>query len=246
MATAVPVSDFNYLAPGELSRYIHKMSSVTNSGLAAKFISDAERLVDELVGPAPKFYPHVSGKTQALVASGTSTTATVGGGIFGRRRADYWARGGIYFRVLDAPGASALNGQERLIVGSTKDTESVTLASGFSIDVPAGTEFDVRQVSVFPRAWDQDPFASPQLPFLLAQVVAAQVEYGIFFGSEEFGLGDDDVVTDERGDVQSRSYGSGYSESRDPRRRQGLSVWVGPKARALARRLLNSTGRLRS
>lgn len=235
-------SDFNYILPAELPRFIHKMSSVTNETTAARFISDAERLVDAYVGPGPRFYFDEQGDITTDMASGA---VVVTSSIWSSRRPNYWAQGGVYVRLIGPAGlASGLIGQERLVIAS--DGESVTLASGFDVAVPAGTEFSFRQVSSFPRLWDQDPFGTPQLPFLLKQGVAAQVEYGIFFGSEAFGLGDESVVTDEGGDVQSRTYGTGYSESRDTRRRDGLAVWVAPKTRALLRQLLSSTGWMRS
>lgn len=236
-------SVYNYILPSELPQFIHKMSSVTNEDLAVRFISDAERIIDAYVGPGPKFYPDLTGTLTSGVASGATAFPA---DIWGRRRPNYWAQGGAYVRIVRAIGAEAAVGQERLVVSSPNETESVTLASGFDVALPAGAEFEFSQESAFPRFWDQNPFASPTLPQLLKAAVAAQVEYGIFFGSEEFGLGDPTIVTDEKGDVISRTYGSGYSESRDARRRDGLSVWIAPKARVLLRKLMSNTGYMRS
>lgn len=232
-------SVFNYIQPGELPDYIHTMSSVTNSGTAAKFISDAERIVDGYAGPGPRFYSELTGRLSAAIASGaTSLTADV----FGTRRPNYWAKGGVYVEVVSSSESSVI-GERRLVVSSSGAT--LTLASGFGAAVPSGSEITFKQESVFPRLRDQDQFGTPRLPEQLKAIVAAQVEYAFQLGSEAFGLSDPDVVTDREGDVVSRTYGSGYSESRDARRKDGLAVWIAPRARALMRRLTNATGWLR-
>jgi len=233
---------FNYVTPAELPGLIPSMATVTNDVLAARFISDAEAMIDALAGPAPRFYaPGIAGHFAALVASGASG---ISASVFGTRRPNYWAVGGLYVRVSDSTESSII-GQQRLIIASDS-SEGVTLASGFSADAPAGTEFVLEQNSAFPREWDQDPFGSPVLPFLLDRAVAAQVEFGIMAGSEDFGLGSSSLVTDAEGGVTSRTYGSGYSESRDANRRNGLAVFVAPRARAimLAGKLLNTAGYL--
>lgn len=235
----MPFSDFNYILPSELPTYIRTMASVTNEALAARFISDAERVVDAYVGPAPRFYSDMSGLLGSLVASGATTWPAE---VFGMERPDYWARGGVYIRVVSGAGTSSQNGQRRLVVGSTGG--QVTLASGFDAALGAGTEFAYEQESAFPRVWDTDVWAQPRMPFELKAAVAAQVEYGIQAGSEAFGLGDPDLVTDEDGDITSRTYSSGYSESRDARRRTGIAVFLAPRARVILQRLLSSTGYL--
>jgi hypothetical protein len=238
---AVPYSTYNYILPSELAAYIHTMASVTNEALAATFISDAERVIDAFAGPGPQFYQRLGGDTAALVASGATTLTS---DIFGSRRPDYWAAGGAYIHIVSAADAS-LNGERRLVVGSA-NPNTVTLASGFGAALAAGAQFQFQQESAFPRIWDQDTWGNPDMPELLKAAVAAQVEYGIIYGSEAFGLGDTNIVADTNGDVTSRSYGSGYSESRDARRRDGMAVWIAPRARVLMRRLLASTGKLRS
>ena len=109
-----------------------------------------------------------------------------------------------------------------------------------------GSTIFMHQESAFPRAWDSDPLGTPRMPDELAHAIAWQVEYGILFGSEAFGLGDADVATDEAGQVQSRTYASGYSETRVPGQERGLARWVAPKTRAVLRRIISSTGWLQS
>lgn len=237
----MPNSVYNYILPTELAARIHSMASVTDESVAATFISDAERVIDAFIGPGQKFYQRLGGEVLATVASGaTSLTAS----IFGDRRPNYWAAGGAYITIVSAAD-SALNGERRLIVSSL-NPNTVTLASGFSAALAAGAQFHFNQESAFPRVWDQDTWGNPDIPELLKEAVAAQVEYGIAYGSEAFGLGDTTISADTAGDITSRTYGSGYSESRDARRRDGLAVWIAPRARVLLRRLLNSTGTLRS
>lgn len=231
-------SELNYLQPTQLAQFVHSMASVTDEELAAKFISDAERMVDAYMGPAPKFYGRLTLDLTANLTSGNTALST---STVGERRPNYWAKGGVYVRVTDGPAAAI--GEERLVVGS--DDEQLTLVSGFSVDLPsASAKLELYQRSVFPRFWDVDAQGDPFLPDVLPRAVAWQVEYGVHYGSAEFGLGDSGI-TAEPGGVQSRSYGGGYSETRDTSQSSGLAVWLAPKTRAVLRRLLNSTGRLR-
>lgn len=233
-------SSYKYVTPAALPGFIHTMSSVTDADLAAKFISDAEVIVDRYVGSAPKFYTNRSLTLSADVASGATSITTTS---LGNRRTNYWAVGGVYIRISEHATAS-LVGQERLIVSSSGT--GVTLVSGFdAVLAAATTDLEYLQKSAFPRVWDQDPWGSPQLPDELDRAVAYQVEYGIQFGSENFGMGDADVATDEDGQVQSRTYASGYSESRVPGEKRGLAAFTAPKARAILRNIINSTGHMR-
>lgn len=238
----MPYSRFNYLTTSGLADYIHTMSGVTDHTLAAKFISDAETIVDSYVGKAPKFYSNLTGSlSSAVTSSGTTVSATV----FGDRRTNYWACGGHYLTIANIPGSGshALVGTKRLIVGSTSG--SVTLASGFGTNLAAGVEFKLSQESRFPRWCDSDSWGTPELPPDLERAVAWQVEYGILYGSESYGLGDSSVAAGESELVQSRSYSSGYSETRIPGERRGLAAWIAPKARAILRDLIIAIGRVR-
>lgn len=233
-------STYNYLTTDELPGLIPTMASVTDPTLAVKFISDAELVLDAFAGPGPYFYPRLSGRFDSGLASGATTLDSR---IFGRRRPDYWAKGGVYITVISGADDSLI-GERRLIVPSSSPNQ-VTLASGFSVDIPSGAQFAFRQESQFPRRWDQNTLGDPDLRPMLKNAVAAQVEYGIQFGSEKFGLHDPNVVTDQAGGVSQRSYGTGYSEARDVNRAAGLAVWVAPLARVYMRRLLSNTGRVR-
>ncbi len=236
-------SRYNYILPSELPGFIHTMSGVTDEDLAVKFISDAERIVDAFVGPAPRFHQDLTGTVSSTVASGVTTWPAT---IFGNRRPNYWAKGGLYVEILEIAGdpSSALVGEQRLAVAS--QNEQVTLDTAFSDSVVSGSSFLIHQESHFPRVWNSDPFGSPRMPDLLKVAVAWQVEYGILFGSEEFGLGDSAVATDEDGQVQARTYGSGYSETRIPGNKRGLATWIAPKARAVLREMLQVTGSMRA
>jgi hypothetical protein len=234
----VPYSELNYLRPAQLTDYVHSIGSVTDEALAAKFIGDAERLVDIYVGPGPRFHRDVSTlETSALLTSGS--TALLTDSLGGSARPNYWARGGMYVTVRDAGPAVD---QSRLVVAS--EPGSLTLASGFDADLPAGTAMLIEQWSAFPRVWDRDANGDPQLPDELARAVAYQVEYAMHFGTPELGLGAPGAVTDTGG-VQSRMYGTGYSETRSVLTPvTGLGVLIAPKARAILRRLINATGKL--
>jgi len=233
-------SESNYITPNELPQYIHTMSGVTDEVLAARFISEAERIVDAYVGAAPRFYTELTGELDQQVASGATAWPA---SMFGDREPNYWACGGVYVEIIQADAAPSLVGQSRLVVSSSGN--QVVLASGFGAAAPAGTRFIYRQRSRFPRAWDRDVRGYPRMPDDLKVGVAYQVEYGIMYGSEDYGLGCPLVATDPDDGVQSRSYGSGYSESRDTSKRRGMAVWLAPKMRMALRRLVNAAGWLR-
>lgn len=232
-------SELNYILPSELPTYIHTMSAVTNEGLAAKFITDAERIIDAYVGPGQRFYPELTGNPSANVASGATSFSAQ---VFGSRRPNYWAKGGAYIEILSGADTAVI-GTKRLVIAS--DGNTLTLDSGFAGALTTSTQFRFYQESQFPRWADGNILGDPRMPNVLKAAVAAQVEYGIAYGSEAFGLGDSDVVDDEAGNVQTRSYGSGYSETRDTRRTEGLARWIAPRARVLLRSLLTTTGRVR-
>lgn len=232
-------SEFNYLQTSELATYIHTMSGVTGGDLAASFITDAERIIDAYVGPGQRFYSQLTGNPSAAVASGATTLPSR---IFGSRRPNYWAKGGVYVEVLSGADASII-GQRRLVVAST--IESLTLDTGFDAALTAATQFIFIQESAFPRWWDSNVLGDPRMPPALKIATALQVEYGIAYGSEAFGLGDPAISDDQAGNIQSRSYGSGYSESIDTRKAESLARWIAPRARVILRPLLNSTGFVR-
>ncbi len=237
----MPLSDYNYLATGKLASHVHTISGVTNAAQAAVHISDAEKVIDAYLGGAPRFYTDLTGTTSAGVASGATAFPS---DVFGNRRPDYWAKGGVYVEITDVPsGATTLVGQSRQVSASTDN--QVTLVSGFDELVPQGSEFMYHQRSAVPRRWDQDRFGSPRMPDLLEVATAWQVEFAINDGSEAFGLSDTALASEPTLGVQSRTYGSGYSESRVPGMRQGLAAFVAPKARLLLQRLRSATGYLR-
>jgi len=235
-------SDYNYIRPAELPDILVTMATVTNEEMAARFISDAEHIIDAYVGPAPKFYIDSTGESDALLASGATAWF---GNRWGDRHPNYWARGGVYVEIIDNAPAAVI-GEERLIVAS--DNGFVTLASGFSVDVPAGALFNFVQRSRFPRWSDRMATDMPDMPPQVKRATAFQVEYGFLFGSEQFGLSDPSVADGESTEIQSRSYASGYAESRavgSASSKRGLALLIAPRARAELRELLGVTGYLR-
>lgn len=239
--SAVAYSDYNYIRPAELPEILVTMSTVTDEDMAARFISDAEHIIDAYVGPAPKFYVDGTGSSVAALSAGDTTWY---GDRWGSRYKNYWAAGGVYVTVVDGPDDAT--GQSRLIVAS--DDGFVRLASGFSVDVPAGTLFNFSQRSRFPRWRDRMNVEMPDMPMELRRAVAFQVEYGFLFGSEAHGLSDQAVADGESTEIQSRSYASGYAESRavgSASSKRGLALLVAPRARAELRNLLGSTGYMR-
>lgn len=223
---------YQYLTPAEYADLDLSVSGITNSALAERHISLAERLVDAYCRGWRPFYPRLTGTAD----SGT-TSSTLVAGVFGEENPNYWAVGGLYVRVIDGPAA----GQERLVTASTGG--QVTLASGVS-GLAAGAQFTVDQRSVFPRDRDWD-FELPFVPEPVKLAVAFQIAYGVRSGSEAFGPWEADVVRGERASVTSETYGSGYSYQRA----QGALLTesarlIAPQARMLLRGFVNRTGRL--
>jgi hypothetical protein len=231
----VPYSELNYLRPSQLLDYVHSLASVTSEAQAVKHISDAERIVDAYVGKGPRY--HRVPLNVALVAPALSGATDLETNQSGDP--NYWAQGGAYV-VLREGVAAAHIGQARLVVLS--DEGAWTLASGFDVALPTTVRLDFEQRSAFPREWDVDSHSNPRLPDLLARAVAYQVEFALTNG--DLGMGAPAPVADTGG-VQSRVYGSGYSETRSVLTPvTGLGLHVAPKARDILRVLINSTGRL--
>jgi hypothetical protein len=226
----VAYSAFHYLATSELTDYVHTLSSVTDAALAAKFIGDAERMIDAYVGTWERFYWPLGATLASTLASG-ATSGTLTDAL------PYPARGGLFLTLLSGTPA------RRLIVSA--DGASFVLASGFDVAVgTAAAQLQVEQASVFPRACDVDEYGDPILPEWLKVAVAWQVEYALHAGGESFGLGAP-AMTTNRGGLQSRSYAGGYAETYNPADQTGMALLVAPKVRALLRRHLKATGTLR-
>lgn len=229
----MPVSRFKYLTPTELVEFDLSLGNITDEAQAVRHISAAERIIDSTVGRWPRFYEPES--FRPTLVSGT----TLVGSTFSREPVGYYSAGGLYVVVIEGPGV----GEARLISGHTAPN-TVVLASGWTADPTPESLLVLRQRSVFPRV--QDIYrAGKVVPFILEAVkeaTAAQVGYAVSLGSEAFGLWDPAVITDECGDIASRSYASGYSEARNTERRKGLAVLLAPMARSI----LAGAGLLRS
>jgi hypothetical protein len=229
----VPFSDFNYVTVSGLSRYISVASGASEEYLA-RCISDAERIVDAYVAHWPGMYPEQGVSLAAPLLSGETTVQVSN---MAGQLPNYWARGGHYLIVNDGDAVD----QARLIVASNGST--LTLASGFTADVSADARLSTEQRSLFPRYCDQDVHGTPRLPEALARATAYQVEFGWEFGSAEEGLGAPGAIAPLAG-VTSRTYASGYSESRNAEDSRGLAAYLSPKARNILQGLMNQTGYL--
>jgi len=211
-------TDYQYLTPAEYAAIDLSVSGITNSALAEKHISYAEKLVDAYCGAWPQFYPEPTGEVEA-VAGAVVTSST-----FGTNNPNYWAAGGLYLHVYDGAGA----GENRLIIASNSSNQ-VTLVSAISA-LDTTSKFILRQESVFPRYNDIDGAEVPYIPGQVKRAVAMQVSYGTQKGSEGAGMWHNEPVLNERADLVSESYGSGYSYSRDARKVQGAAQFIAPQA----------------
>ncbi len=220
----MPISRFKYLTPAELIEFDLSLGGITDEDKAVQHISYAERIIDSIVGRWPRFYTPES--FVPTFVSGTTLKADT----FSREPVGYYSAGGLYVIGIEGPGA----GEAHLISGHVAPS-TVILQEAWNVPPTSQSTLVLRQRSVFPRG--QDTYrAGKVVPFILEAVkeaVANQVSYGTSFGSEAFGLWDPTVITDEDGDVQSRTYGSGYSESRNTARREGTAVWAAPQARTI-------------
>jgi hypothetical protein len=212
-------SEYQYLTTAEYASYDLSVSGITNVALAEQHISYAEKLIDAYCGAWPQFYSEDVGIPSAVL--GATVTADLFGGGYGT---NYFAKGGLYLYVYEGAGV----GEERLITAS--DTAgTVTLLTAIS-SMDTTSKFILRQHSVFPRYKDIDATNVPLIPKRVKQAVAAQVAFGTQKGSEGAGMWHSDPVLNERADLTSESYGSGYSYSRDARRVQGPAQFIAPQA----------------
>lgn len=210
-------SDYQYLTTAEYASYDLSVSGVTNESLAEQHISYAEKVIDAYCGAWPRFYCEQTGEVDDV------DDTTVYSSTFGDYNLNYWAAGGLYLCVYDGGGV----GEERLITAS--DEEEVTLASAIS-GLVAGSKFALRQYSVFPRSKDVDGTQVPFIPRQVKMAVAAQVAFATQKGSEGAGLWHADPVLNDRADITSENFGSGYSYSRDARKVVGPDQFIAPQA----------------
>jgi hypothetical protein len=225
-------SEYQYLTTDEYARYDLSVSGVSNVPLAEQHISYAEKLIDAYCGAWPKFYGEGTGMVDAV--SGALVTSST----FGAYSTNYWATGGLYLNVFTGGG----EGEERLIIGSTSG-QQVTLASAIS-GLDTTSEFILRQYSTFPRYKDVDAANVPFIHRNIKQAVAAQVAFGTQKGSEGAGMWQAEPVLNDRADLVSESYGSGYGYSRDARRVMGPGQYIAPQASVHLRGFVWRVGRI--
>lgn len=224
-------TDYQYLTPTEYAAYDLGVSGITNSALAEKHISHAEKMVDVYCGGWPRFYPRLTGTPS--VVSGQEITA----GVFGSYVENYWAKGGLYLVVYDGGGV----GEERLITASSGETVTVTASIA---GLTTASKFVLRQKSVFPRVYDYDASDAPYIPERVKLATAAQVAFAVQAGSEGAGLWHAEPALGAKGQVISETYGSGYSYQRNPGLAQGIAQFVSPQARAILTGLRRTTGHI--
>ena len=225
-------SEYQYLTTDEYASYDLSVSGVTNVALAEEHISYEEKLIDGYCGAWPKFYHESTGQVDAV--SGAVVTASV----FDSQRTNYWATGGLYLYVFAGGG----EGEEALIIGSSS-SEQVTLVAAIS-GMDSTSEFVLRQYSTFPRYKDVDAANIPYIHRNIKQAVAAQVAFATQKGSEGAGMWHSEPVLNDRADLVSESYGSGYGYSRDARRVQGMGQFIAPQAAVHLRGFVWRVGRI--
>lgn len=225
-------SEYQYLTAAEYASFDLGVSGITNTALAEKHISYAEKLVDAYCGAWPQFYIESTG-VPTVVAG-----AVVTSDYFGSYFTNYWAAGGLYLHVYDGGGA----GESRLIIASTT-AGTVTMTSGI-VGLDTDSKFIMRQHSTFPRYSDVDAADVPFIPPQVKQAVAAQVSYGTQRGSEGAGMWHSDPVLNARANITSETYGTGYGYSRDARMVQGAAQFIAPQAALHLRGFIFRLGRV--
>lgn len=226
-------SAFQYLTVAEYVAYNQAISGVADSALTEAQISDAERWIDAYCGPWPRHYvPRSTGYVSAV------SGATVTSDVFGSRKPNYWAAGGLYLHVYEGAGA----GEKRLITASTS-AEQVTLATSIS-GLDTTSRFVLRQESVFPRRGDLDLADVPYIPEPVKHATAIQVAYAAAISPTE-GLWGSSSIDGSKDDVTGESYSSGYSYQRNPNLTQGIARYVAPQALAILHGYRTTVGRMR-
>jgi hypothetical protein len=210
-------SDFQYLTTAEYISRNLAISGVADTAAMEGHISYAERLIDAHCGAWPRYYSQPTGEVEAVSGASITSSAFSTGYV-----ANYWAVGGLYLYVYEGGG----QGAERLITSSSDNTAGLlTAVSGMDTT----SKFILRQHSVFPRYLDVDGSSTPYIPRRIKDAVASQVAFGFQKGDDSDGLWHDDAVLNDRGDLVSESYGSGYSYSRDARRVEGAMQFLAPQ-----------------
>lgn len=220
---------YRYLTPTEYAELDLGVSGITNSALAEKHISSAERMVDAYVRGWPRFYGRLVGTVDGIVS------ATLTSSVFGAENPGYWAVGGLYLRIAGGAAAGELVG-----VSDSGDA-NVTLDAPV-VGLAAGDRFTLEQRSVFPRRHDYDG-ELPYIPDAVKMATAAQVSAMVHKGSEHAGPWQPGIADDAN--LSGESYGSGYSFQKNARATlDPQAALVCPMSRMLLRRFRSSIGRV--
>lgn len=213
----------NYIAHSEVSG-----ATSDDAGLA-------EELIDQYVGPQPKYLTYqAAGKVSSvndktIYDVNSQTPLDVIDNTFAR----------CVIEIVGGTGA----GQSRTIDSSSQANKSITVPTAFSPNVDNTSVYRIYQLAKFPRR--QDVSFSPgdasiiykYIPEAIKEATRAQTEFVVEKGTDFF-LGDDSDMQSER--IGNYSYSKGDGSTAQSSTVKLLS----PKARVLLRGYKNNKGRL--
>lgn len=194
-------------------------------------LNRAEEIIDDYVGFQDKY---ISWDIKGLLAAGGSNNVTLEQIHQNNMELNYLR--GCWMEIVGGTG----EGQSRKITGQTL-AGVVTLESSFTTPLDATSFYRIYQLGKFPRDCEDvvfDGLHTPNqyyknIPQLVRQAVAAQVNFINEMGDEFFNT--------DKADKQSESIGD-YSYTKGQKAATGRYALVAPTAKALLRGIINRTG----
>jgi hypothetical protein len=197
-------------------------------------ICDAEELIDQYVGPQPKFFS----RTLVGLNSGNSSTTQIT--LQSNQRNIYYPDYFKYCFVMIVDGAGA--GQTSLVASNTL-TGVLTLdtAEPFTVAVDNTSYYRIYQLGKFPRVQDTlfDGFNTPQkyrkwIPDAVRRATMAQIEFMNKMGANFFNTDATSMKSESIGD---------YAYTRADSS-QGKASLIAPKAKTFLKGIMNRKGEM--
>lgn len=136
----------------------------------------AEREVDLICGPSPRFHPPRKGTFSSASSTGQTSTAVVS--ELDDSKDDYYNN--LRFEIKQGAGAVF----DGFITDYVASTTTVTVSGAFSSTPDADSELIVTQRAVFPRLTDFDADGRPIIPEAVTEAVAYAIEYAFVKGGD--------------------------------------------------------------
>ena len=214
----------------------HYIETTDVSGSTEAQLALAEELIDQYVGPQPRFlHAQHNGQITAITNSDKTIADTGSNTNLGITNGQY---SGAVIEIVSGTAA----GVRGWIQSSDKDAKSITLLAALSTLPAVGDYFKIYQLAKFPR--QADMYSSPDglnyyrsIPEQVREACIAQVEFIIAKGAGYF--------TGDSSDFQSESFlNYSYSRGAGADAANSITKLISPQARTLLRGIMNRKGRM--